>query len=1068
MTVKTKASRILNRKCPRQYLMISQFLFSTHQTIDFFMGISITSNTTCKNGKGKTMTQRTKSLGVFLSVMFLVLTHCVSEKKAGIRETTETLLTYAYGDPDPVPILTRSGLWGRGARLYPYTFIDKYSHTGKEKGWKVIYLENPYIEVAVLPEAGGKIWGATEKSTQREFIYTNHVMKFREVALRGPWTSGGIEFNFGIVGHTPSGAHPVDYLLMNDPDGSVSCVVGNMDLPSRTRWSVTITVPKDKAFFETRTFWYNPSPLHQSYYAWMNGAIHTADDLQCIFPGHFHIAHNFAEPLKPWPIDLEGRDLSWYKNNDFGSYKSYFTVGEYEDFFGGYWHDADFGFGHWAHYDDMPGQKVWIWGLSQQGMIWEDLLTDNDGQYSEPQAGRFLNQNDHGFFTPYAADHWREIWFPYKDIGPMVKATPHAVLHAERTEESLTVNLCPLQALDDDLVISVGSQEKYRERLRLKPMETVNRTYPLQKSSSWVSVQISDKLLYTDNPQANDLQRPIRFHDFDETTLEGLFLTAERLNQERNYYRALQKYLAVLDQEPLHTQALKRVAELYFRRGEYGKALQYAEKALDNVLYDVGANYIYGIISRRLGRLVDAKETLGWAARSLYYRSAAYCQMSEIYLYEKKWNKAEEYARRALDYNAYNINALQALAIVFRKKNLGDKAQEMLLRINAADPLNHVARFEGYNLKPNTHNLEQFQSQIRNELPQETYLEIALYYHSLNLNSEALQILSFIQDHPVASYWMAYLWRSEDPQQAQTYLIRALEISPLLVFPYREETIPVLQWALNQFPDEWKTKYYLALVLWSKGRVAETQQLLKECGHPNFAPFYIARASFLLEQNPQMARQDLEKAVEVDNSSWRNWFHLISFLNQQELSGEAMAFADKALEKFPEEIPIRMERVRALMAQKRFAEALEVLESSVVLPSEGATGVHSLFVRCHIQLGLEAIRQNDWKSAIQHLERSQEYPENLGTGKPYDPDFRLQEYLMALCFERLGESQRAESLRKSIHTFTSNWMEKDKGTHAYFGGLVLQYYGEHEKARELLSQEKPSQEVLDILKMLRK
>ncbi len=1012
------------------------------------------------------MIHRKKSLAVFLLITLLVLTYCASEKQANIRESTETLLTYAYGDPDPVPILTRSSLWGRGARLYPYTFIDKYSYIGKERDWKVVYLENPYIKVAVLPEAGGKIWGATEKSTQREFIYTNHVMKFREIALRGPWTSGGIEFNFGIVGHTPSGAHPVDYLLKNNPDGSVSCVVGNMDLPSRTRWSVTITVPKEKAFFETKAFWYNPSPLHQSYYAWMNGAIRTADDLQYVFPGRYHIAHNFSEPLEPWPNDTEGRDLSWYKNNDFGSYKSYFTVGEYEDFFGGYWHDADFGFGHWAHYDDMPGQKIWIWGLSQQGMIWEDLLTDRDGQYSEPQAGRFLNQNDHGFFAPYTADHWREIWFPYKDIGPMVKASPHAVLHVERTQESLTVNLCPLQALDDDLVISVGSREKHREHLRLKPMDTITRKYPLEESSSWIHVQVSDKLFYTDDPQANDLQRPIHFHDYDENTLEGLFLSAERLAQERNYYMALQKYLAVLDQEPLHTQALNRVAELYYRKGENRKALNYAAKALDNVMYDPGANYIYGIISRRLGKLVDAKETLGWAARSLNYRSTAYCQMSEIYLCEKKWNLAEEYARRALEYNVYNINAKQALAIVYRQKGLPTKAQEMLARIMAADPLNHMARYELYSLKPSPHSLKQFQSMIRNEYPHETYLEIALYYHSLNLNTEARQILSLVQEYPVASYWMAYLWKTDDPQQAQTYLSQALEMSSLLVFPFREETIPVLQWALKHFPGEWKTKYYLALVLWSKGRAEEAQQLLQECGYPDFAPFYIVRAYFLQEQHPQMAKLDLEKAVEVNSSSWRNWFRLISFLNQQGLSQEALTVADKAAQQFPEEIPIRIERIRALMSQKRFAEAADILENSVVLPSEGATGVHNLFVQCHIQLGLEAIRQNDYKSAIQHLEKSQDYPENLGTGKPYAPDFRLQEYLIVLCFERLGEWQKAESLRKSIHTYTSN--RQEEGTYVYFGGLVLQYYGEHVKARKLLSQEKPSQEVLDILQKIKK
>ena len=73
-------------------------------------------------------------------------------------------------------------------------------------------------------------------------------------------------------------------------------------------------------------------------------------------------------------------------------------MGEYEDFYGGYWHNGAFGFGHWARYDDVPGQKLWLWALSRQGGIWEDLLTDRDGQYVEPQAGRYFNQNDHALF----------------------------------------------------------------------------------------------------------------------------------------------------------------------------------------------------------------------------------------------------------------------------------------------------------------------------------------------------------------------------------------------------------------------------------------------------------------------------------------------------------------------------------------------------------------------------------------------------------------------------------------------------------------------------------------------
>jgi hypothetical protein len=94
------------------------------------------------------------------------------------------------------------------------------------QNWKMIEMENDYIKLWVTPEIGGKIWGAIEKSTGREFIYYNHAVKFRDVAMRGPWTSGGIEINFGVIGHAPTCSSPVDYMIRNNSDGSVSCFVG--------------------------------------------------------------------------------------------------------------------------------------------------------------------------------------------------------------------------------------------------------------------------------------------------------------------------------------------------------------------------------------------------------------------------------------------------------------------------------------------------------------------------------------------------------------------------------------------------------------------------------------------------------------------------------------------------------------------------------------------------------------------------------------------------------------------------------------------------------------------------
>jgi len=482
---------------------------------------------------------------------------------------------------------------------------------------------------------------------------------------------------------------------------------------------------------------------------------------------------------------------------------------------------------------------------------------------------------------------------------------------------------------------------------------------------------------------------------------------------------ALEKYLACLEKDPLHTRALSHVAELYFRRGEYEKALTYAYKALENVMYDPEANYIYGVISRRLGNLVDAKETLGWAARSMKYRSGAYCQMAEIYLLEDNFDLALEYAQRALDFNKYNINAYQVMATTYRFLEKSEKAQQVLNQVLEIDPLNHLARFELYLLNPNQKNMSNFQSMIRNELPYENYLEMSLY--------------------------------------------KAQSLSPWLVFPFREESIPVFQWAIDNQPTDWKARYYLGLIYWSKGRVQEAREQFDKCGYPDFAPFYLTRGHLYKEINPQKALEDFEKTLKTDPKSWKNWHHLISYYNELGMFDESLALAREGASTFPDEGVIRIDLIRTLIKNKFYKEALDMLQNTVALPSEGATEIHSMFVECQIELALKDMKEGDYLSAIKYLEGSKRYPENLGTGRPYNPDFRMQDYLMALCYDKLGEREKAEEMRKAIYDYTiKHWTEQRK--YQYFGGLILQYFGEHKKAKQLLNKERPSKEILEIIK----
>ncbi|RYE23811.1 MAG: DUF5107 domain-containing protein [Sphingobacteriaceae bacterium] len=393
-----------------------------------------------------------------------------------IRKEVITLTTYPYSDASPIPEF---------GRLYPYNRFDGYTNTGMEQAWEMIIMENSYIKLWINPAVGGKIWGAIEKSTNKEFIYINHVTKFRDVAMRGPWTSGGMETNMGIIGHSPSCSSAVDFHIRKNTDGSVSCFTAATDWPSRTTWTVEVCLPTDSAYFTTKSSWFNNSDLEQSYYQWNNVGVKASGNLEYINPGHQRLGHDGQQ--SSWPNDEKGRQLSYYNGNDFGEYKSYHIFGSYSDFWGCYWHNDDFGLGHSASYDDKPGKKIWIWGLSRYGMIWEDLLTDNDGQYTEVQSGRLFNQSiaastktpfKHRSFLPYTFDNWEEYWFPVKDIGGLTYANKQLSFHLTEENGTKQLKLCANQPIAAHIKIEADTTFVLAKYLELKTMQTKVITLP--------------------------------------------------------------------------------------------------------------------------------------------------------------------------------------------------------------------------------------------------------------------------------------------------------------------------------------------------------------------------------------------------------------------------------------------------------------------------------------------------------------------------------------------------------------------------------------------------------------
>ena len=963
--------------------------------------------------------KRIKHYLFFLFVITLVIGSC--QPHSQVREYIETITTYPVSDTSPFAIIPLR------KEIYPYSRFDGYSHKGIPQDWKMVKLENEYVEVYILPELGGKLWGAIDKKTGKEFIYKNDVVKIRDIGLRGPYTSGGIEWNLGTIGHHPGVATPVNYTLFTDDDGTAHCVIGSMDLPSNIQYRVDISLPPNTSYFETETFWYNATPYFQSYYHWSNAALKSADDLRFYFPGHRWLGHDGVS--HPWPVDEEGIDRSWYRNNTTFGHCSYHVFGSVDNYYVSYYHDEDFGAGHWSAIDGTLGKKIWLWSLARNGAIWENLLTDTHGQYVEVQAGRMFNQN--GFnsahtpfkqssFIPYNADSWVERWFPIRETDGATRVAESGTIHIKNTAEGMELFFSPIIEINKTLRVMVNGDEISNERLVLTPAEAFKQTSEGVSEDDQLEVYLGDELLYS-SEEDYIIDRPDKA---PSDALDDLYILAREHENRRSYGKAMDAYLALLEKQPLHLEAAERLAELYARRGENEKALHYARKLLENDAYLPGGNFVYGCIQKAAGNFTDARDGFRWAVRSLEYRSASLQLLSEINLIEGKPDLAFDQAGQSLSFNEMNLNSYKVRAIAQRMMNNPSHAEEILDRLLEIDPLNHFALFEKYLLKPSTARLDGFNNSFKSEMTKDEYLETALYYAGLGMQSEAAKVLEQAPDYPINDYWLAWLFRN-DEERFRGYLDKALASSPEYVFPFRIQTLSVLEWASEKLPS-WITDYYAALILWHVERNEDALELLQKWeDEPEFTPFYHSRA-YLRGILSDGALEDMERALSIDPGHWRIYRELANMHIKRGEYTTALTMAEAGYNKFPESYILDLLYSQCLNLNGQYQKSLDVLENTEVLPFEGEEGGHRIFTHSHLMLAYDYYKSGNYEAALDHIDQSEAYPENLGSGMPYDPDYRNQYTLRKMIYNRTGQIRESREASDAIQAYDQK-LGKRKG-----------------------------------------
>ena len=925
------------------------------------------------------------------------------------------MLTYGFSDPNPVA--------NPDLQQYPYFRFDGYEAVGQQKEWKTVVMENDWISVTVFPEIGGKVWGAIDKTRGLEFVYYNHVVKFRDIAMRGAWTSGGIEFNFGIIGHVPSTATPVDYTTRENEDGSVSCVIASFELLTRTWWTVEINVPADKAYFTTRADYINTSPLEQPYYNWSNAAFKAGGNLQLCMPGDRYIGH----PGDPhaFPVDPQGRDLSWFSQNAFGADKSYHIIGEYAEYFGAYWHDDNFGYAHVARPDEKLGRKFFCWSQARQGGIWEDLLTDSDGQYVEMQAGRMFNQPSqiesiktpfkHNSIAPAVKDDWTEYWYPVEDIGAFQAASKFGALSLSRPDgRSAVIKISPACTGTKRVTITCDGKKLYSQEVAFSALKPWQHTLTGVGPGTVKITVGDDDLVYDEDPASRRTGRPDKMpEDFDWNGAYGHCLRGEQLMNIRFYEEARKEFEASLAIDKWNAPALRGMASFCLHCGMYEDAFEYSRKALSINTYDGEANYLYGLAARALGKTVEAKDGFSLATYTSAWQDAAYAELARTALAEKNWDLALTYAAKS-DSPMATLTRLVALRHLGDKTSCGNILDEELGSL----PLFPFFNFEKSLLAGSP---KDFLKTLSCELPQETLLEMALWYLDSGLSDEASELCS-MTEYPSAKYLRAYIaHKTGNESQASELVSEANSLSASFVFPFRPEMLKVLDWAASTASTastssatgeksatgkDWKLNYYRALILWRHAAKDKASELMEACGNdPDYYPFYLTRA-LLRSGNERL--EDLKKA-ETLSQDWRTGKALVDYHMANSEWKEACQTGERYFKKFPDKFEFGLAYAEALCGAGEYQKSLKVLSKLRVMPKEGAHKGHAIYRKACLGKAREELEAGKYAACIKSVEASKIWDERLGVGKPYEELINYSEE------NALLEAARAKLSKKGKH-----------------------------------------------------
>lgn len=1001
-----------------------------------------------------------------------------------VWEERVTIPTYGVGRPDRNPMFLENRVYqGSSGVVYPHPVIDRVFDEKHDREYTALVLENRYLRVMILPELGGRVQMALDKTNGYHFVYYNRVIKPALVGLAGPWISGGIEFNWPQH-HRPSTFDPVDYRIEENPDGSRTIWCSEIERMFRTKGLVGFTLYPERAFLELRVQLSNRTSEPQTFLWWANPAVHVNDDYQSIFPPDVHAVMDHGKrDVSTFPIATgtyykvdysPGTDISRYRNipvpTSFMAYHSDF------DFLGCYDHGRDAGMMHVADHHVVPGKKQWTWGHGDFGQAWDRQLTDEDGPYVELMCGAYTdNQPDFSWLMPGEEKSFTHIFMPYKGTGGAKNASREAVLNLEVRKGEAEIGVYVTRPGTVEVRLLWKGYAIYERSVALGPESAHRETIPLEGAPPPQELTLElwsaeRKLLdFTPLPEEQPaIPAPAAAAPPPEQvgSNEELFLHGLHLEQYRHATYAPEPYYReALRRDPGDSRCNNALGLLLYREGMFAEAETYFRSAIARLTqrnpnpYDGEPFYNLGLSLRMQGRFEEAFDAFYKAVWSDAWQAAGYFELARIACRRGALEEALELAERSLARNRKLHRARHLKIAVLRMLGRTAAAIAETEIALGLDAIELGASYERQLLLGEA----EFESINRGRV--HNYLELALDYTHCGLFKEAVELLRRAPaTDPMVKYYSGWLeLQRGSPEAALADFEEAAGMSPEYCFPHRLECVPALKAAIAQRTGDSRARYYLGNFWYAHRQYSEaiaTWEASRDLD-PDFPTVHrnLGLAYMNKRQDPVAALCMYERAIALDSSDARILFEHDQLRKRHGDSPAARrAELERRFELVTERDDLMVEYITLLNLTGEYERALELLSGRNFHPWEGgegkATGQYLLSL---VELAKSALECGSPERAVDFLTRARGYPPNLGEGKLPGAKENHVFYYLGSAFEAMGDLEEAEHWFEQASTGLSEptwalYYNDQPPEMIYFQGLARRKLGRIEGSEELFRQ----------------